>query len=92
MSFAESFWTPDYELGFQQLFLQLNQGILENNDFVRLIERRMELEVVYGNSLETITTDCKPLNKRQLNEDFVSTIKNAYTKMNETFYKQGNTI
>ena len=51
MSFAESFWTPDYELGFQQLFLQLNQGILENNDFVRLIERRMELEVVYGNSL-----------------------------------------
>ena len=89
MSFAESFWTPDYELGFQQLFLQLNQGILENNDFVRLIERRMELEVVYGNSLETITTDCKPLNKRQLNEDFVSTIKNAYTKMNETFYKQG---
>ncbi|KGR00844.1 hypothetical protein MG5_06035, partial [Candida albicans P57072] len=47
MSFAESFWTPDYESGFQQLFLQLNQGILENNDFVRLIERRMESEVVY---------------------------------------------
>lgn len=89
MSFAENFWTQDYHQGFEKLFVQLHQGILENNDFIKLFEKRMELEIIYGNSLESIISDSKPTSSRQLNDDFVSTIKNAYTKMNETFYKQG---
>ncbi|RCK61027.1 Rho-GTPase-activating protein RGD2 [Candida viswanathii] len=89
MSFAENFWTQDYHQGFEKLFLQLHQGILENNDFIKLFEKRMELEMIYGNSLESIASDTKPTSSRQLNDDYVSTIKNTYTKMNENFYKQG---
>ena len=89
MSFAENFWSQDYHQGFEKLFLQLHQGILENNDFIKLFEKRMELEMIYGNSLTSIISESKPTSSRYSNDDYASTIKNAYTEINETFYKQG---
>ena len=89
MSFAENFWTQDYNLGFQILFGQLNEGIHENDDFIDLFKKRMELEMVYGTSLKSISTNARPSSKRQTNDDYASTIKNAYTELHENFNKQG---
>ncbi|EGW33978.1 uncharacterized protein SPAPADRAFT_134326 [Spathaspora passalidarum NRRL Y-27907] len=91
MSFADSFWTSDYSSGFKVLFEQLHQGICENEDFISLFHKRMESELLYGTQLESIekTAIKSTKNKRQLNDDYVSTIKNAYSKMNENFTKQG---
>ncbi|KAG7195917.1 uncharacterized protein KQ657_002303 [Scheffersomyces spartinae] len=83
MSFADSFWCQDYELGFLVLFNQLEEGIKENEDFVELFRRRMELENAYGNKLLMIQGNGK--SSRQKNDDFVSTIKNAYEKITEAF-------
>lgn len=87
MSFADSFWTHDYHLGFKVLFQELHQGIGENEDFILLFTKRMELELIYGTQLESIK-DTKP-NKRFTNDDYVSSVKNAYLKINENFARQG---
>lgn len=90
MSFADSFWTQDYDLGFKILFDQLAQGVNENEDFVTLFTKRMELELLYGSQLESIEKSItKSSSKRQANDDYVSSIKNAYQKINENFTKQG---
>ncbi|ODV81184.1 uncharacterized protein CANTADRAFT_5146 [Suhomyces tanzawaensis NRRL Y-17324] len=90
MSFADSFWTQDYELGFKALFEQLKQGVNENDDFIQLFTKRMELELIYGSQLESIEKSVtKSSSKRQANDDYVSSIKNAYQKINENFSKQG---
>ncbi|RLV90186.1 Rho-GTPase-activating protein RGD2 [Spathaspora sp. JA1] len=91
MSFADSFWSQDYTSGFKVLFEQLHQGVCENDDFITLFHKRMESELLYGSQLESIesSTIKSSKNKRQLNDDYVSTIKNAYLKMNENFTKQG---
>ena len=89
MSFAENFWTQDYNLGFQILFGQLFEGIHENDDFINLFRKRMELEMLYGTSLKSISTNAKPSSKRQANDDYASTIKNAYSELHDNFNKQG---
>ncbi|KAI3405218.2 rga8 [Candida oxycetoniae] len=88
MSFAENFWTQDYHSGFETLFFQLNEGIRENDDFVNLFRKRMESELLYGTSLHNIALEIKPTSKRQTNDDFVSTIKNAYSELIENFTKE----
>lgn len=89
MSFADSFWTHDYNLGFEILFKELYQGIDENRDFVVLFSKRMEAELIYGTQLTSIQ-ELKPTNKRYFNnDDYVSSVKNAYLKINENFGKQG---
>lgn len=91
MSFADSFWSNDYELGFKILFDQLYQGILENDDFVLLFNKRMELELMYGTQLASIEKlVVRSSSKRQANDDYVSSIKNAYQKINENFGRQGD--
>lgn len=90
MSLANSFWTQDYELGFRILFDQLYQGVSENEDFVQLFTKRMELELLYGTQLEAIEKSVvRRSSKRQNNDDYVSSIKNAFQKVNENFTKQG---
>ncbi|KAI5962654.1 rga8 [Candida pseudojiufengensis] len=89
MSFAENFWSQDYTSGFQILFKQLKEGINEDNDFINLFKKRMESEFLYGSSLQSIQTDLKPLSKRQYNDDYVSTIKNSFSKLQDNFSKQG---
>ncbi|KAI5962911.1 rga8 [Candida theae] len=89
MSFAESFWTQDYNSGFQILFEQLNEGIRENDDFIDLFRKRMESEMLYGTSLKSISTNATPTSKRQTNDDYASTIKNVYSELHENFNKQG---
>lgn len=86
MSFADSFWSNDYELGFKVLFDQLYEGISENEDFIQLFNKRMDLELLYGTQLEAIDS---LISNRQSNDDYVSLIKNAYQKLNENFTKQG---
>lgn len=88
MSFADSFWTQDYHLGFKILFDQLHEGVNENDDFIQLFTKRMELEIIYGTQLESIEKSLKSSSKRQNNDDYVSSIKNAYQKINENFNKQ----
>lgn len=83
MSFADSFWSQDYELGFLVLFEQLEEGVKENEDFIELFRKRMDLENVYGAKLLTVHGNGK--SSRQQNEDFVSTIKNTYEKISEAF-------
>ncbi|CAK9437308.1 uncharacterized protein LODBEIA_P16860 [Lodderomyces beijingensis] len=89
MSFADNFWTQDYQQGFQTLFSQLHEGVCENNDFIQLIRKRMESELLYGHSLQAIAKESKPTSKRHFNDDYVSTIKNAYTELSENFTRQG---
>jgi len=86
MSFVDSFWTRDYETGFKSLFTQLHEGIIENDDFVQLFTRRMEAELLYGTQL---SQGYAGASKRQSNDDYVSTIKNTFQKVNENFSKQG---
>lgn len=88
MSFADSFWSQDYSLGFKTLFGELYQGAAENDDFIQLFTRRMELEYSYGLQLEAIQAS-KASSKRLYNDDYVSLIKNAYQKVNENFLRQG---
>ncbi|ABN68232.2 predicted protein [Scheffersomyces stipitis CBS 6054] len=90
MSLANSFWTQDYESGFRILFDQLYQGVSENEDFVQLFTKRMESELLYGTQLEAIEKSVvRRSSKRQNNDDYVSSIKNAFQKVNENFTKQG---
>ncbi|KAI5970703.1 rga8 [Candida margitis] len=89
MSFAENFWTQDYNSGFQILFGQLYEGIHENDDFIDLFKKRMDSEMLYGTSLQSISTNSKPTSKRQTNDDYASTIKNVYTELHDNFHKQG---
>lgn len=89
MSFADSFWSQEYDKGFKALFEQLYEGVYEDDDFVSLFTARMELELVYGTQLESIESSRKSATKRQSNDDYVSLIKNSYQKMNENFLKQG---
>lgn len=90
MSFAEHFWSSDYALGPEALFAELYEGIKENNDFILLFLKRMELEHSYGTQLSTIDSLTKKTSKRHTDDDYVSTIKNAYEKITETFSKQGS--
>lgn len=89
MSFAESFWTDDYRLGHQTLFDELYEGVKENEDFISLFTKRMELEYLYGLLLEAIPTLTKLLSKRYKDVDYVSTIKNAFGEINLNFGRQG---
>lgn len=88
MSFADSFWTQDYSLGFKTLFGELYQGAAENDDFIMLFTRRMDLEYAYGLQLEAIQAT-KASSTRLYNDDYVLLIKNAYQKINENFLRQG---
>lgn len=87
MSFANSFWTQDYHLGYEVLFGELMEGIKENEDFILLFTRRMELELAYGAALQN---KVKSTSKRHDDDDYVSTIKNAYDEINMNFAKQGS--
>lgn len=89
MSFADSFWTYDYHLGHEVLFDVLFEGVKENEDFIQLFNRRMDLELQYGLLLENLPGQVRPTSKRHTDDDYVSTIKNAFSKMNENFSRQG---
>lgn len=89
MSFANSFWTQDYHLGYEVLFDELNEGIRENDDFIQLFTKRMDQEHSYGAALENLPSSLKNSSRRHLDDDYVSTIKNAYSKISENFSKQG---
>lgn len=89
MSFAERFWTQDYHLGHEVLFDLLFEGVKENEDFIQLFNKRMDLELQYGLLLENLPLQVKPLSKRHTDDDYASTIKNAFAKMNENFSRQG---
>lgn len=72
------------------LFEQLQHGIHENEDFIQLFSKRMELEIIYSLELETIQkTSSKSSNKRLTNDDYVSSIKNLFQRFNECFAKEG---
>lgn len=90
MSFANSFWTHDYHLGYEVLFDELMEGVKENEDFISMFTKRMELEFQYGATLEQLPTAVKNSSKRHADDDYVSTIKNAYAKINENFSRQGS--
>lgn len=89
MSFADSFWTQDYHLGYELLFDELYEGTKENDDFIQLFTKRMELEHMYGSQLDSIESSFRPSSKRHTDDDYVSTLKNAFGKMNENFAQQG---
>lgn len=88
MSFSDSFWTSDYNLGCRILFTQLYEGIKENESFVVMFKKRLELELVYGQQLTDINQT--PISDRFQNEDYVLTIKTAFTQINENFANEGN--
>lgn len=89
MSFAESFWTGDYETGYLVLFSELHEGVKENNDFVTLFTRRAEIEAIYGSQLEAFTTSIKLTSSRHADIDYVSSIKNAFEESTENFERLG---
>lgn len=88
MSFAESFWSQDYELGIAVLFEQLKHGVVENDDFIQLFTRRMELEIVYGSQLEAIQ-NFRSTGKGLEVDEYVSSIRNGFMKIKENFAQQG---
>lgn len=89
MSFAERFWSHDYHLGFETLFNELYEGIKENDDFIQLFTKRMDAEHAYGSQLTNMGVSVRKSSKRHTDNDYVSTIKNGYEKINENFAKQG---
>lgn len=89
MSFADSFWTQDYNLGFRILFDQLQQGIYENEEYLQLFTKRMELEHYNGNFLKSIEETLVNSNKRFSNDDYISSTKNSFKQLNENFSTQG---
>lgn len=89
MSFAESFWTGDYETGCLVLFAELHEGIKENNDFVTLFTRRAEIEAIYGSQLEAFTSSIKLTSSRHVDVDYVSSIKNAFEESTLNFERLG---
>ncbi|KAM9914654.1 hypothetical protein OXX69_000442 [Metschnikowia pulcherrima] len=89
MSFADSFWTADYHSGHEALFDELYEGVKENDDFVALFTKRMDAEFRYGQELENGPTSLKLLSKRHANDDYVSTIKNAFGEIGHNFTRQG---
>lgn len=89
MSFADSFWTPDYHLGHEVLFDQLFEGIKENEDFIALFTKRMELEFRYGLDLEQLPANLKRLSHRHKDDDYVLTVKNAFGELNLNFSREG---
>lgn len=89
MSFADSFWTHDYSLGHRVLFEELYEGVKENEDFVALFTKRMDLEAQYGFQLESARGSTKQLSSRHNDVDYVSTIKNAYAEISANFARQG---
>lgn len=86
MSFADSFWTDDFESGFKILFEQLHEGVKENDDFIQLFTRRMDAEYLYGSQLDQ---EYNGTSNRQFNDDYVSSIKNTFQKINDNFMKEG---
>ncbi|EGV65797.1 hypothetical protein CANTEDRAFT_129253 [Yamadazyma tenuis ATCC 10573] len=89
MSFTDSFWTSEYNTGCRVLFDQLYEGVKENEAFIKLFEKRSESESIYGNLLNSI--NLTPGSSKRMNDDnYVSSIKNAYSKINENFVGQGN--
>lgn len=87
MSFTDNFWTLEYNTGIRLLFDQLYEGVNENEAFIKLFEKRLELESVYGNILFSINSSTS--SKRLADDNYVSTIKNAYSRINENFIEQG---
>lgn len=91
MSFADSFWTTDYNLGYRTLFDQLYEGIQENDAYIKMFEKKLELELVYGNQLMAIKASSGAVNSKRLkDDDYVSTVKNAYNNLNDNFESQGS--
>lgn len=89
MSFGTSFWTTDYESGFQILFNQLNEGVKEDNDYLSLFTRRAEIEAGYGSQLKAFPTILKQSSSRHTDVDYLSTIKNAFEEGAANFERQG---
>ncbi|OBA22041.1 hypothetical protein METBIDRAFT_39195 [Metschnikowia bicuspidata var. bicuspidata NRRL YB-4993] len=89
MSFADSFWTEDYHLGHRVLFDELYEGVKENEDFIALFTRRMDLEFRYGIELENTPSSLKLLSTRHTNDDYVSTVKNAFDELGLNFQSEG---
>ncbi|CUM64493.1 uncharacterized protein PRCAT00002098001 [Priceomyces carsonii] len=91
MSFSESFWTHDYKLGVRVLFDKLQQGIQENDDFIQMFNKRVDLEYLYGMQLMSIEEQMIKNNKRyQSDNDYVSTVRNGFKQLNENFSTQGS--
>lgn len=89
MSFHECFWLADYQLGVNAVFEQLQQGILENEDFLSLWSHRADLEARYGAQLVLIEKDRSRSSRRLMNDDHFSTVKNAYHRLNDGFVLEG---
>ena len=88
MSFTDSFWSSDYNLGVRALFEQLYEGTKENEAYIQVFKKRLELEMMYGSQLLNIE-NTSVNSKRLQSDDYVSSVKNAYQKINENFSNQG---
>lgn len=89
MSFIESFWLADYQAGLNAVFQQLQEGILENDDFLSLWSHRADLEARFGAQLVSIDKERSRSSRRLMNDDHFSTAKNAYHRINDGFVLEG---
>ncbi|ODV73019.1 GTPase-activating protein RGD2 CYBJADRAFT_128138 [Cyberlindnera jadinii NRRL Y-1542] len=89
-TFADSFWTRDFHTGISTLFAKLNQGCVENEEFISLFTARMEGELDYGARLTLVEKNNKPL-KTGFDRDDGASLKNAFKGIAEQMVREGET-
>ncbi|KAH3666725.1 hypothetical protein WICMUC_005542 [Wickerhamomyces mucosus] len=88
-SFADSFWTDDYTTGIEVLFSKLNQGCIENQEFINLFTSRMEYEYDFGKKLVSIPQIHQPL-KSGFGFDDGASLKNAFKGISIELSNEGD--
>lgn len=53
LSFADYFWSPDYQSGVHVLFDKLEQGVVENSQLLDFVSSRISLESTYASNLQS---------------------------------------
>ncbi|CDR43897.1 CYFA0S13e00408g1_1 [Cyberlindnera fabianii] len=89
-SFADSFWTPDYQTGLEVLFSKLHQGCTENEEFISLFTDRMQSELDYGHRLALLPTNHPP-SKSGFDKDEGASLKNSFKGISHEMSVEGET-
>lgn len=87
-SFSDSFWTPDFSSGVDIVFSKLNQGCVENQEFIELFTSRMECEEDYGKKLSLLPGNHTP-NKNGFDRDDGASLKNAFKGVSNEMGDEG---
>lgn len=88
-SFTDSFWSANYSSGINVVFEKLDQGCVENEEFISLFTDRMEFENVYANQLTRIPQQHQP-NALGFAKDGGGSLRACFEGMIQEMAKEGS--